>query len=82
VWANNSCNPIFPNGTSVTGDVTAGQKGCSIGGYPVYVVNATDAEHVAEALKWAGEKKVRIVIKNTGHSYPGRYASFITPNGI
>ncbi|KAF2494539.1 FAD-binding domain-containing protein [Lophium mytilinum] len=76
VWANNSCNPIFPNGTSVTGDVKAGDKGCSIGDYPVYVVNATDPEHVAGVLKWAGQRNVRVVIKNTGHSYPGRSTGY------
>ena len=72
IWANNSCNPIFPNGTSVTGDVNAGKKGCSIGNYPVYAVNVTNPEQIADALKWAGKYNVRVVIKNTGHSYPGR----------
>ncbi|KAF2193948.1 hypothetical protein K469DRAFT_734568 [Zopfia rhizophila CBS 207.26] len=76
IWANNSCNPIFPNGTSVTGDPDAGKKGCSLGNYPVYVVNATSAEHVAEALKWAGSKNVRVVVKNTGHSFPGRSVGY------
>ncbi|KAF2802247.1 FAD binding domain-containing protein [Mytilinidion resinicola] len=76
VWANNSCNPIFPNGTSVTGDVQAGEKGCSIGDYPVYVVNATQPEHIAGALQWAAQKNVRIVVKNTGHSYPGRSTGY------
>ncbi|KAJ4299023.1 hypothetical protein N0V90_004267 [Kalmusia sp. IMI 367209] len=76
VWTNNSCNPIFPNGTSVTGDVHAGEKGCSIGSYPVYAVKATTAEQIAEALKWAGTKNIRIVVKNTGHSYPGRSVGY------
>jgi hypothetical protein len=73
VWTNNSCNPIFPNGTSVTGDVNAGKNGCSTGRYPIYVVNTTSVEHIAEALQWADRKNIRIVIKSTGHSYPGRY---------
>ncbi|KAJ4350426.1 uncharacterized protein N0V89_009047 [Didymosphaeria variabile] len=72
IWTNNSCNPIFPNGTSITGDVNAGKKGCTIGRYPVYAVKATCAEHVAEALRWAGKKNIRAVVKSTGHSYPGR----------
>lgn len=43
-----------------------------MGAYPEYVVNATSAEHVSIALRWAGKKHVRVVVKNTGHSYQGR----------
>ena len=56
----------------MTGDPAAGSKGCTIGEYPVYVVNATEADHVSTALKWADQQSVRVVVKNTGHSYPGR----------
>ncbi|KAF2472525.1 FAD binding domain-containing protein [Lindgomyces ingoldianus] len=76
IWANNSCNPIYPNGTSLTGDVHAGKKGCSIGNYPVYVVNATRAEYVSKAFKWAEVKNVRVVVKSTGHSFPGRSTGY------
>ncbi|KAF1972634.1 FAD binding domain-containing protein [Bimuria novae-zelandiae CBS 107.79] len=76
IWANNSCNPIFPNGTSITGDVSAGKRGCSIGNYPVYAVKATSAEQIAEALKWAGKKNIRVIVKSTGHSYPGRSVGY------
>jgi hypothetical protein len=76
VWANNSCNPIYPNGTSVTGNADAGKKGCSIGAYSVYVVNATTAEQVSTAFKWAGQKNIRVVVKSTGHSYPGRSVGY------
>lgn len=72
IWVNNSCNPIFPNGSSITGDVDAGRRGCSIGRYPVYVVNATEVAHVQETVEFAGRTSVRLVIKNTGHSFPGR----------
>jgi len=56
--------------------VNAGKKGCQIGGYPVYVVDARTEEHVAEALKWAGEKNVRVVVKATGHSHQGRSTGY------
>jgi hypothetical protein len=72
IWANNSCNPIFPNGTSITGDPLAGARGCTIGEYPVYVVNATEATQVQSTLSWAAKRNIRINIKNTGHNYPGR----------
>ncbi|KAJ0419553.1 hypothetical protein BJY00DRAFT_302129 [Aspergillus carlsbadensis] len=76
VWTNSSCNPILPNGTSVTGDPRAGKKGCSIGSYPVYVVNATDASHVQAALQFAQRWNLRINIKNTGHNGSGRNVAF------
>ncbi|KAH6689418.1 FAD binding domain protein, partial [Plectosphaerella plurivora] len=65
---NNSCNPLYPNGTSVSGDVLARAKGCSLGLYPPYVVNATGVEHVQAAVKFARDRNLRLNIKNTGHS--------------
>ncbi|KAF7173040.1 hypothetical protein CNMCM5623_005141 [Aspergillus felis] len=67
-FANNSCNPIYLNGTSITGDPEAGKNGCSIGNYPVYVVNATNAKHIQAALKFARDKNIRFTVKNTGHN--------------
>lgn len=72
IWTDNSCNPIFPNGTSVTGDPAAGERGCQADTYPAYVVNATQASQVAAALNWAAERNIRVVVKATGHSYTGR----------
>ncbi|OLN86794.1 putative FAD-linked oxidoreductase-like protein 14, partial [Colletotrichum chlorophyti] len=70
--ANDSCNPIYPNGTSITGDVDAGKKGCSIGSYPVYVVNATDHTHIQATVQFAKKWNLRLTIKNTGHNGAGR----------
>lgn len=72
IWANNSCNPIFPNGTGITGSPYDRANGCSIGNYPAYVVNATSADQVSKALVWAGARNIRLVVKATGHSYQGR----------
>lgn len=72
LWAGTPCPPIFPNGTSVGGDPEAGDKGCTLGKYPSYVVNATGAEDIAAAIRWAAERNVRLNIKNTGHSHLGR----------
>ncbi|KAF2638743.1 FAD-binding domain-containing protein [Massarina eburnea CBS 473.64] len=76
VWTNNSCNPIYENGTSVTGDLNAGKKGCSIGKYPVYAVKVTQAKQISDALKWAAARNLRVVVKGTGHSYPGRSTGY------
>ncbi|KAF1815660.1 FAD-binding domain-containing protein [Eremomyces bilateralis CBS 781.70] len=75
-WANNSCNPIYSNGTSITGDPTAGERGCSIGKYPAYVVNATTAEQVQATVRFAVKNNIRLNIKNTGHNYPGRSTAY------
>ncbi|KAH6629723.1 FAD binding domain-containing protein, partial [Boeremia exigua] len=75
-WADNPCPPIFPNGTSVTGDVDAGRKGCSIGKYPAYVVNATGYREVQAAFKFAARKGIRVNVKSTGISLQGRSTAF------
>ncbi|KAB2575366.1 FAD-linked oxidoreductase ZEB1 [Lasiodiplodia theobromae] len=65
---NNSCLPVYANGTSIAGDPAAGSRGCIIGDYPPYVVNATDASHVQAAIRFATEHNLRLNVKNTGHS--------------
>lgn len=76
MWTNNSCNPIYPNGTSLTGDTAAGARGCSLGAYPAYVVNATTSEQIGIALKWADVNNIRVVVKSTGHNLAGRSVGY------
>ncbi|KFZ14095.1 hypothetical protein V502_06248 [Pseudogymnoascus sp. VKM F-4520 (FW-2644)] len=52
---------------------------CSGEGYPIYVVNATTAEHVKKGVDFARQNKVRLVVKGTGHDYLGRSAA---PNSL
>ncbi|KAF7672571.1 fad binding domain protein [Alternaria burnsii] len=66
--ANNSCNPIYSNGTSTAGDPLAEDRGCDIGPYPRFVVNATEVAHVQAAMKFVDKHNLRLIIKNTGHS--------------
>ncbi|KAL1635929.1 hypothetical protein SLS58_010034 [Diplodia intermedia] len=40
-----------------------------------YVVNATSAEHVAAAMKWAVGRDMRIAVKGTGHEMNGTNAT-------
>ncbi|KAL2198592.1 hypothetical protein P885DRAFT_76198 [Corynascus similis CBS 632.67] len=58
-WANETCLPI---------------KGapCSGQGYPVFVINATEARHVQLGVQFAKKHNIRLVIKSTGHDYMGR----------
>ncbi|KAJ8133219.1 hypothetical protein O1611_g404 [Lasiodiplodia mahajangana] len=67
-WANNSCNPIYEDGTSTAGDTLAGSRGCTLGKYPPYSVNATTVEHVQAAVRFAKDRNLRLNVKNTGHN--------------
>jgi hypothetical protein len=65
IYANNSCLPPGATGYDE-------KRGCSLGGLPEYVVNATSKEHVATAMKWASQRNLRITVKGTGHDLNGR----------
>lgn len=69
IWNNNSCVP--PGVSGFTKD-----KGCSIGGMPQYILNATTEDQIARVMAWASDRDIRIVIKSTGHDLSGRYVSF------
>lgn len=45
---------------------------CSSGGYPVYVINATCADHIKAGVDFARKNNVRLIVKNSGHDYIGR----------
>ena len=47
---------------------------CSAAGYPAYVINATNAADVQAGVRFAKKTGVRLIVKGTGHDYPGRYA--------
>lgn len=66
IFTNNSCLPPGADG------YTKG-RGCSIGALPQYIVNATNEQQIATALRWATERNIRVVVKGTGHDLSGRY---------
>ena len=72
-WTDSSCLPLYPNGTSIGGDTDARKKGCSIGNFPPYVVNATEFGHIQAALMFAKKYNIRFNIKNTGHNPEKRF---------
>jgi len=45
---------------------------CSAAGYPVYVVNATSVADVQAGVRFAKKTGVRLIVKGTGHDFPGR----------
>ncbi|KAM0541150.1 hypothetical protein ACHAPJ_013368 [Fusarium lateritium] len=61
LFANQSCDPFQPKA-----------KPCTLGNYVRYTVDARSSKDVAAALKFAQQKNIRLVIRNTGHDYLGR----------
>lgn len=55
-WQNQSCDPF-----------TAESTPCRLGNYVDFSVNVSSASDVVAGLKFAEEKNIRLVIKNTGH---------------
>ncbi|KAL7787163.1 FAD binding domain-containing protein [Trichoderma ceciliae] len=60
-WLNNTCNPFRTN------DGT-----CTLGNLASYAINVSGAADVIAGIKFAGEKNIRLIIKNTGHDIVGR----------
>ncbi|RYC54798.1 hypothetical protein CHU98_g11409 [Xylaria longipes] len=58
---NQSCSPF-----------TEPESECLIGNYLVYAVNASTADHVAAAIRFASHHNIRLIIKSTGHDLMGR----------
>ncbi|KAI1207620.1 FAD-binding domain-containing protein [Annulohypoxylon truncatum] len=61
LFANQSCDPWQPR-----------SRPCTLGNYVSYAVNVSGPDDVVAALKFAEEKNIRFVIRNTGHDYLGR----------
>lgn len=55
-----SCPPVNALAGLITGT-------CSLGDQPVYTVNATEVDDVVKTIKYARQKNIRLVVRNTGH---------------
>lgn len=68
-----SSTPIglsYPTESCPVLNLTAGQQptqNCTLGDQPVYTVNATEASHVSEGIRFAKRHNLRLVIRDTGH---------------
>jgi hypothetical protein len=58
-WNNDTCLP-------------APDVPCSGLGYPIYVINATQPEHVQAGVNFARQNNVRLIVKTSGHDFRGR----------
>ncbi|KAM0415954.1 hypothetical protein ACHAPT_013108 [Fusarium lateritium] len=60
-FANQSCDPFL-----------AESRPCTLGNYAAYAVKVSNARQVAEAVRFANDHNIRLVVRNTGHDYLGR----------
>ncbi|TEA17243.1 FAD-linked oxidoreductase ZEB1 [Colletotrichum sidae] len=51
-------------------NISAGS--CTVGGFPSYVVKATNVAQIQLAVNFARNLNLRLVVKNTGHDFNGR----------
>ncbi|KAF3771369.1 FAD-binding domain-containing protein [Cryphonectria parasitica EP155] len=45
---------------------------CTLGFYGVYVILATEYEHIKAGIDFAREHQLRLIVRNTGHDFLGR----------
>lgn len=60
---------LFQGLTCMPPTMTPGFATCTVGGYPSYVVNATNVAQVQLAVNLARNLNLRLVVKNTGHDF-------------
>lgn len=64
-------NPLYTGLACIpTSDPASGT--CTLGGYPVYVLNALNARDIQLAVNFARNHNIRLVVKNTGHDFSGK----------
>jgi hypothetical protein len=76
-WTNTSFHAINPVSADYN-DVTClpdNEHPCSSSGYPRYVVQATNANDVQQAVSFAAKTGIRLIVKGTGHDFLSRSAS-------
>jgi hypothetical protein len=66
-WAGDPCPLHDSAGVGVTTTT------CAQGRYPAYAVAAKSPKDVSDGLKFAARHNLRVVVKNTGHDFLGRY---------
>jgi hypothetical protein len=52
--------------------IPSAEAPCSSAGYPTYVLEAESEEDVQHGVAFAQKTGVRLVVKGTGHDFPGR----------
>lgn len=65
-------SPFYQGATCMP--IDGAPANCTLGGYPYYVVNATNVAQVQLAVNVARNLNLRLVVKNTGHDFAGKSA--------
>ncbi|ROW07640.1 hypothetical protein VPNG_06814 [Cytospora leucostoma] len=65
-------SPFYQGATCMP--VDGAPANCTLGGFPFYVVNATNVAQIQLAVNVARNLNLRLVIKNTGHDFAGKSA--------
>ncbi|KAA8910824.1 hypothetical protein FN846DRAFT_938100 [Sphaerosporella brunnea] len=65
-------SPLYQGLTCLPQDSSFANHQCTLGGYPIYVVNARNAWDVQAGVNFARNTNIRLVIKNTGHDFAGK----------
>ncbi|KAK8033662.1 FAD-binding domain-containing protein [Apiospora marii] len=60
---------LFQGQTCMPPTMMPGTPTCTVGGYPAYVVNATNVAQIQLAVNLARNLNLRLVVKNTGHDF-------------
>lgn len=64
-------SPLYQGATCEPENAAKGGK-CTIGGFPLYSVNATNVAQIQLAINFARNLNLRLIIKNTGHDWLGK----------
>lgn len=63
-------SPVYQGLTCQPSDDPSGK--CTLGGFPSYVVDASNVAQIQIAVNFARALNLRLVVKNTGHDFNGR----------
>lgn len=66
-------SPVY-QGLTCTPPSIYNSGGCTVGGYPSYVINAKNVLDLQLGINFARNDLVRLVVKNTGHDFAGKSA--------
>lgn len=64
--------PLYQGLTCLPNTNASANSLCTMGGYPVYTINAKEVSDIQNAVNFARETGIRLVIKNTGHDFSGK----------
>lgn len=64
-------SPLFQGATCEPSNAASGGK-CTIGGFPLYAMKATNVAQIQLAVNFARNLNLRLIIHNTGHDFLGK----------